>query len=201
MKVFEPTNAISHSKALDFMRAGKAIMTIQSKESGKHFTFRFATPKHNEEDTEDLVKLKDLPVWVSVLTHGDNTGNYAFIGTIFGKRFYHGKKSRISKDAQSVKAFDFWFRMLIANVEINLNKIELYHEGVCMCCGRKLTTPDSIDQGVGPICGDNIKRAKIARDRKIRHMLEASGVDISSISLEEKHELMGFFLGTDGLWQ
>jgi hypothetical protein len=31
-------------------------------------------------------------------------------------------------------------------------KTAVWHEGVCGRCGAKLTNPDSIKQGLGPIC-------------------------------------------------
>lgn len=191
---------ITHDRALDFMRAGKATMTIQSKVTQKHFTFTFKRPKYNEEDTVELIKSKDIPIWVSVLTNHDNANGSMFIGTIFGNRFYHGKKSRINKDAQSVRSFEYWFNALVLDRSDKLDLIELYHEGKCMKCGRKLTTPDSIEEGIGPVCSDWIERQKIARDRKIRHQFEIVGVDFNSMSEVSKVQLMGFVLGADDLW-
>ena len=31
--------------------------------------------------------------------------------------------------------------------------------GVCQCCGRELTDPQSIEQGIGPICAQNFNAA------------------------------------------
>lgn len=193
--------AISHNQALDFMRAGKAIMTIESKETGKHFTYQFKTPKHDEEKSDDLKARKDLPVWVRVLRHGDNTGKYTFIGTIFGNTYYHSKtKTSITEDATSVKAFKYWLKGLTTNNEEMLNKIELYHEGICMKCGRKLTTPESVEEGIGPVCSDWIKRQKMIRDKKVRHALEIAGINPKDCNQEEIEQMMGFILDKDGLW-
>jgi len=30
--------------------------------------------------------------------------------------------------------------------------MEFYHMGICSCCGRTLTTPHSVEMGVGPVC-------------------------------------------------
>ena len=30
--------------------------------------------------------------------------------------------------------------------------LEIFHEGRCCACGRKLTTPESILSGIGPEC-------------------------------------------------
>jgi len=32
------------------------------------------------------------------------------------------------------------------------DNVEFYHSGNCAKCGRKLTTPESIKNGLGPIC-------------------------------------------------
>lgn len=192
-------NPISHTKALDFMKAGKATMTIQSKVSGKHFTFHFKRPKHDETKHSNVVLSKDLPIWVSVKTSNDNAYGSIFLGTIFGNRYYHSKKSRAGEDALSVVSFKYWFRSLVLNKEDNLNLIDLYHTGNCMKCGRKLTTPDSVEQGIGPVCSDWLERQKIVRDRKIRQQLEVAGIDVKTMSSAEKIQLMGFFKGSDKL--
>lgn len=191
---------IAHSKALDFMKAGKATMTIESKVTGKYFTFDFKRPKHDETKSSELVKSKDLPIWVSLKTNFDNAHGSMFIGTIFGNRFFHGKKSRIGKDALSVRSFEYWFRSLILNKQENLDLIELYHAGKCMKCGRKLTTPDSIEHGIGPVCGDWIERQKIVRDKKIRQLLTSVGIDPETVDEDTKLDILGICQMDDGLF-
>jgi len=154
---------ILHENALKFMRAGKAIMTIESKKTQKYFTFRFKTPKNIDENTP----IEKIPIWVSVLTGNDNTSSYTFMGTIFGDKYYHSNKSSISKDALSIVAFKYWFNALVTKNENRLKQIELYHEGRCMRCGRKLTTPESIELGVGPICGADLNLKELKKFVKL----------------------------------
>lgn len=45
---------------------------------------------------------------------------------------------------------------------------EVLSAGTCICCNRKLTTPESIQTGIGPVCGD---RGHSANDRKTARML------------------------------
>ncbi|MFV2013821.1 MAG: DUF6011 domain-containing protein [Candidatus Heimdallarchaeota archaeon] len=194
-------NTISHSKALDYMRAGKAIMTIESKLTNKHFTFKFVTPKHDEEKDSELKKGKDLPIWVRLLNGPDNDSAYTFLGTIFNNTYYHSKKSHVGADSQAVKSFKWWLAALVANDEKRFKLIELYHEGRCMKCGRRLTTPQSVEQGVGPVCADWIERQKLARDKKIRFMLETSGIDINDVSEKDEQFLIGFLQDENGLWK
>jgi hypothetical protein len=80
-----------------------------------------------------------------------NPDVYEFIGSIrVGSKFKHSKKSRISDEAQSVKVFDFVLNKLISNSLPTF--IEIWHEGKCCKCGRTLTTPESIQRGIGPEC-------------------------------------------------
>jgi hypothetical protein len=137
----ETRHEISQTRALEFMTAGKAIMTIQSKVTNKHFTFKFITPK---EETG-----RQKPTWVRLLTGSDS---YTYLGTIWGNDYKHGKKSSVTDQALGVLSFKWWFKSLVLNDRSRLDKISLFHEGHCMKCGRSLTTPESIENGIGPVC-------------------------------------------------
>jgi len=73
------------------------------------------------------------------------------IGTVFlnDQKFRNGKQ--ISADAPSVKAFGWTFDQLVAG-NIASDKVQIEHSGSCCRCGRELTHPDSIQNGVGPEC-------------------------------------------------
>lgn len=135
---------LSADKAINFIFEGKAIFTIQSKRTGKYFTYRVKTPKN------PLFGNKEVH-FVGLLTGPDNTTNYSYIGTIFDKVAYvHCKKSKISEDALGVQAFKWFLKHINAN---NLNDhITFYHEGRCCRCGRTLTTPESVENAIGPEC-------------------------------------------------
>jgi len=59
--------------------------------------------------------------------------------------------SKVLPDALSYKGFDWFFKMLKFNVALP-EYVQVYHEGRCGRCGRKLTTPASIEAGFGPEC-------------------------------------------------
>lgn len=126
-----------------FVLAGNATFTIYSKKSGSHLTFK--VKKLNEKS----------PYFVSVLNGPDNYENYQYLGCIFQDRdsfvYKHGKKSHIGADAVSNKAFSWFFNGIIHGKDFS-ESAEFYHEGKCARCGRKLTTPESITEGIGPIC-------------------------------------------------
>jgi hypothetical protein len=123
------------------MLAGKAIVTVVSVASGCRYTYRIRA--------KDTPEGEDTVHFVSVLQGPENTRDYTFLGTIFaGKRFFHGKKSKISEDAPSARAWSWYWNHL------DSDKIEVYHAGKCGRCGRLLTDPDSIERGLGPKCAE-----------------------------------------------
>lgn len=127
--------------ALNFILGGKATVTFKNRETGNRYTFKITQPKPN------------MPHFVKVMTGTDNENSYTFIGTVFTKynnSFKYSQKSKISETATSVKVFAFIIKQLAAN-KLD-SRIEVWHEGRCCCCGRKLTVPESIEKGIGPDC-------------------------------------------------
>jgi len=182
---------ISHQAAKNFITAGKSTLTIESKPTGKHFTFKFITPI---KDLETGKTLAQLPTWVRILNNGDNTSKFAFLGTLWSNRYVHSKKSYTSEDAQSVKALKFYFNALFTNNEKNLNLIDVYHEGSCARCGRKLTTPESIERGIGPICDDLLER--LNHTNKVRsHQIIESSTGNKKLATEENAKVIAGILG------
>jgi hypothetical protein len=103
--------------------------------------------------------------FVSVLTNPDN---YSYIGTCIEGNYKHGKKSNISPEAQSVKVFQFMLNKLKSN---NLpDFLEVWHEGFCGKCGRRLTVPSSILTGIGPECFKTLSKAE-KRDKFLEMIL------------------------------
>lgn len=96
--------------------------------------------------------------FVGVLTGVDNQSNYSYIGMIDAETdtpiFRLTKKSKLSNDAQSVVAFRWFFAHAMTG-ELP-ETCEFYHAGKCCRCGRKLTVPESITDGVGPECKGKI---------------------------------------------
>ena len=132
----------------DFVLAGKAIFTVQNENTGNRFTYKV---KQAEADKK---------VWfVSVLNGPDNGSNYAYIGTIFGNDFHVPtldfrltKKSTVKADAQSFRVFAW----MLKNKSVLPEFVKLHHEGFCGRCGRRLTVPESIKNGLGPECAKRV---------------------------------------------
>lgn len=127
-----------------FVLGGKATFTVVSKRTSSRFTYRVTS---KETDTKVLY-------FVSVLTGSDNTSDYAFIGTIFpdGAFRYSSNKSKLSAKAPSVIAFEWLWDAIRRSNNTCLAQVEFWHEGRCARCARPLTTPESIQTGLGPVC-------------------------------------------------
>jgi len=123
---------------LPFILAGNATFTIQSKRSGKHFTY---TIRQRHEDQ---------PHFVSVLINFNGHSFFKYLGTIFNERnYHHGKKSEIGKNAPSEIAFRWAWQHILND---DLDQMTIYHIGYCGRCGKELTNPESIENGIGPVC-------------------------------------------------
>lgn len=89
--------------------------------------------------------------FVKFLAGPDNTRSYRYLG-IFNQdnQFRMTRASKCSPDAPVARAFT-WF---VTHMESPL--IEVWQEGICGRCGRKLTVPSSVAAGLGPECAGKI---------------------------------------------
>ena len=133
---------IPNNQVASFILGGKAVFTVRNVVTGNRFTYKLTRKKNIKEGEEDVV-------FVKVLSRPDNSSDYTFLGTVFGGKSYrHSKKSPFGSEVMSTKAIDW----IIRNMESLPNNIEVWHEGKCGRCGRKLTVPESIQSGFGPEC-------------------------------------------------
>lgn len=124
----------------NFLLAGNAVFTAVNPTTGNRFTYRVRAGEG-----------EGAPKFVAVLTGPDNGGDYTYLGCIFADgHFVVTRKSRISPDAPSAKAFGWLWGRLSAGKD--LGPAEVWHEGRCGKCGRPLTVPESIETGLGPVC-------------------------------------------------
>ena len=124
--------------AREFMLAGNATVTLVSRRTEAHFTFKLKASDDGQ------------VTFVSLLRGADNQSDYSYLGIIANGRFLHGKKSKIGQDAPSARAFAWAWARLVEDVMPA--ELEIWHEGACGRCGRPLTVPESIERGIGPEC-------------------------------------------------
>lgn len=127
----------------EYAFAGNATMTLVSVRTGARFTYRVRRPG------------PDTPWFVSLLRGQDNENDYQFMGTIFKHTandyvYRHSFKSKIGASAPSARAFE-WFFNRVRDGRMP-ESLEVWHEGHCGRCGRKLTVPESLARGIGPEC-------------------------------------------------
>jgi len=139
-------------QALVYVLAGNATFTIRSLVTGARFTYK--------------VRKADLqpgqpPTWfVNLLNGPDNGNDFAYLGVLYewesGKPpfFKRTKASRITESAPGYRAFVWlWDRLRRGHLPAN---VEVWHEGACGRCGRRLTVPESIAAGIGPECAEKM---------------------------------------------
>lgn len=130
-------NLSTVTEALAFMNAGKATFTLRSVTTGTRFTYKIRTKENIQ--------------FVSLLNGADNENSYVYIGYIRrGVYFHGGEKSRVTASAPSNLGFAWVWKHLARNVMPST--VEIWHEGRCGRCGRKLTVPESVSSGFGPEC-------------------------------------------------
>ena len=137
----------SAEDALAFIMAGNSTVTLVSKKTGTRFTYRVRVAKSETDAQTDLY-------FVGLLRGPNNENDYAYLGRIAKGRVYIGRKvpkpGDVGRDAPSAIAFDYaWQHLERGRIP---DMLEIWHEGRCGRCNRKLTVPASIAAGIGPEC-------------------------------------------------
>lgn len=149
-----PLQTIVHIR--EFITAGNATFTIRSTRTTQRFTFKLSK---SEDGTA---------IFVNLLNGPDNEDSFRFIGTLFPSQsgihiglfrwvYRHSHKSNVSLNAASVAAFSYFMRVITLASRIP-KELEVWHEGRCGRCGRKLTVPESVASGLGPECEGRVRQ-------------------------------------------
>lgn len=125
-----------------FILAGKATFTVKSLRTNTRYTFRVTEGR------------RPGIHYVAALTGPDNTACYSYIGAIFNKTEFRRTAKSPEAETRSGAAGRWVVSRVIAGQ--NLPNCEIWHEGECARCGRKLTVPESIESGFGPECSKKI---------------------------------------------
>lgn len=139
---------LAPGRRLAYALAGRATITVRSAKTGTRFTYKITRCADDKK-----------ALWfVALLSGPDNVADYQYLGIVkpvasdyvpgFTRHFEFRltAKSRAGADAPSVVAM-MW---LAKNWESD--RVEVWHEGSCGRCDRKLTVPESIESGIGPTC-------------------------------------------------
>lgn len=113
--------------------------TIRSTRTGEHRTFRIKTQATDS-------KFAPGKRVLSLLTGPDNSNDYK------GFAFVDENGIHIWRSKQT-PVFQAYVAMLLnLDKHIEDEKVELFAETRCRVCNRCLTTPESVQSGIGPIC-------------------------------------------------
>jgi hypothetical protein len=123
-----------------FILAGNAYFTLASKKTGKRFTYR----------VRRAFVCQDI-WYVGVLSGPHNNRSYTSLGFINYAGAFEATNKTISKDAPSLSAFNWFWHNLSTQGKIP-STVDFFHAERCCRCGRLLTVPESVMQGIGPEC-------------------------------------------------
>lgn len=137
----------------EFIKAGNATFTLKvSKEfqstnnTKPHYTWKVKFKKGENGYSDNF--------FVYVLSGPDNTSDFTYMGLLKDGQVQLTKKSTYTSRMWPVRLLNRVLDRLSKNEGDKITEagFQLYHEGKCGRCGRKLTTPESIETGIGPEC-------------------------------------------------
>jgi hypothetical protein len=149
--------------ANNFIIAGRAIFTLSVP---SYFTNQ--NPQCRSRYTFQVKRIDASDRWpeswfVNLLTGPDNTHDYSALGKLDPKTgaVRLVRSTRYNDNSWPVRLIRRVFACLWEVNDSCPNDIlkagfELRHEGRCGRCGRRLTTPESIDRGLGPECASKM---------------------------------------------
>ena len=129
----------------NYLRGGSAEFTLQSIKTGSHHTYR----------------LRQIPngtgFFVTHLTGPDNDSehDYRYLGIMSDAIDRLIATKATGPMGPAFIGLGWFLRCLASNCE-KLSQVEFLHSGKCSKCGRKLTTPESIKRGMGPVCREKL---------------------------------------------
>lgn len=144
------TKMIDQERFIEFITAGNATFTIRSTVSGNRFTYKATASADNR------------VLFIKLLTGNDNESDYTYMAHISkndGLSGLNRGKTSISINAPAYIAFNFVFWNCIRMR--HMNNLEIWHEGRCCRCGRKLTVPESVASGIGPECAGKTNKYQL----------------------------------------
>lgn len=123
-----------------YLLAGRAILTIVNRQTGGRFTFKIIRDEAKRDN--------DPPTWFVAAMTG--TDLHQYLGFIRDGG-YRPNLLKVAADKPTQKAATWLLPRMLACHPLP-ESVDVLHSGRCGRCGRTLTTPDSIERGLGPEC-------------------------------------------------
>ncbi len=137
-------------------------LTLVSRQTNTRYTDRISRPPGEDVERNWIVLL---------LTGPNNETDFTYMGLLRPQginalvvaedaewplvRLQHTAKSAFPTDSKPWKAFGYFTRQVLQHGNLP-EALEVWHEGRCGRCGRKLTTPQSVETGFGPVCAERL---------------------------------------------
>lgn len=139
-----------------YVLGGNSKFTLVSKATGQRYTYRVKSATKDRMKNWSTGNQDRTQYFVNVLTGPNNSNDFSYMGMLRQDingvwRLSTTRNSRVKESAESYKAFE-WFWNHIEEGCMIPRGAEFWHEGICCMCGRTLTVPESIADGIGPDC-------------------------------------------------
>lgn len=133
----------------EFITAGRAILTV-SNNNGQYYTYRI---KMKDADAAYLTPC----YFVSLLTGPNNMADYTYLGILDPATgvVRLTRASHYNNDSLPVKVINWAMAMVYGDHTLPPG-YAIQHANRCGCCARRLTTPESIEIGIGPECRERM---------------------------------------------
>ena len=132
--------------------SGKSwTFTLHNSARNTHLTFRSRRPKGWTIES---------PVLIDLMVGTDNTSDFAFIGSVSNGVFKTSPKTKVTGDQLATASRTMAWLMTLTSQP---SALEIKAAAKCCRCAKKLTNPDSIDDGLGPICRSKMNESKVSK--------------------------------------
>ena len=138
------TNGGTVMISTQFLLAGNSTFTV-SNDGGEHYTFKVKKSKEKYLNGQ-------YTFFISLLTGPDE---YTYLGIIKNNSVALTKKSKYKFDSVPYRVAKWAVEKVMYEKLLPIG-YDIQHAGKCGKCGRKLTTPESINTGLGPVCARSL---------------------------------------------
>ena len=137
---------------LRYLSAGNATFTLESTKIDKRYTYKVYHRKNDKCENRYII---------SVMYGPNNNDDFKYLGLWYKDtgvfKVPASRQSTVDTSGWQYKMFNTFIKLLYTDALIP-DTCKFYKSGKCACCGRKLTTPESIELGIGPDCYERLMK-------------------------------------------
>lgn len=140
-----------------YLLAGRGVLTLRSKATGEHRTLRVGRKK--EYAGEPQLRPDHDPLFFRAVYAPDDVREDKYLGCVTTRGWYSTKNAGTAQAMADYVRIARWVGQHAVSGQLGalLRQAEVWHEGVCGRCGRRLTVPESIETGFGPECAGKVR--------------------------------------------